>query len=137
MALKRQLRHFFIIGIGSVLIDALTYSYLLAHIDYSGSKAASFFAGTIFAYLANKFITFRRPEYSGLEIAKFAFLYLFTLILNVGVNKLAMLQLTAVSDSKVYDFVAGEVIVSLAFLTATCVSMTCNFIGQKFWVFKT
>ena len=120
--LKKELSRFLVAGFSAVGTDLLAYWILLHFFTHSFAKAISFICGTLVAFLINKYWTFEKKEHTYIEIVKFAFLYLVTLGINVGVNQLALVILPGY--------------VALAFLAATGASTILNFIGQKWWVFK-
>ncbi len=119
--LKNELGRFLIVGIAVVAADAIIYSSLLFFLRPWLSKAIAFICGTTVAYLANKFWTFRKPEHSHQELMKFVFLYLITIIVNVGANTLVL----SFNNS-----------FFVAYIMATGVSASLNFIGQKFFIFN-
>jgi len=122
--LKRELGRFLVAGFSAVGTDLTVYWLLLHVTSHSPAKTASFLAGTIVAYLINKFWTFEKHRHSYIEMTKFLALYLSTLAVNVGVNQLTLTVLPP------------SVNVPLAFLVATGCSTVLNFIGQKWWVFR-
>jgi putative flippase GtrA len=85
-----------------------------------------FLAGTLFAYFANRFWTFGHKPHPPGSSWRFAILYAATLVVNVFVNSLTLRLLA--------DMTA---IVQLAFLMATGISASLNFLGMKFFVFTT
>ena len=119
---KRQLSRFIIVGCAAVATDFIFYFFLISSITHTPAKTISFIAGTIVAYIFNKYWTFKRPKRSHAEIFQFFILYTITLGVNVGVN-------TAI----LYLFPKYTLI---AFFFATGTSTVLNFIGQKWWVFK-
>ena len=125
--LRREVAVFLAVGGATVLVDYLTYrALLLAGLEpVSLAKSLGFVAGTGFAYVANRCLTFaaRNQPLLG-TLWRFGVLYALTLGVNVGVNDL-LLQL------------AGERMhaVSFAFLAATATSATLNFVGMKRFVF--
>lgn len=120
--LKRQLPRFLVVGASAVAVDFLSYKVLLNFLDYAPAKTLSFIAGTVVAYIFNKYWTFNRPEHKHIEVAKFVILYSSTLAANVAVNAIFL------------NFFPSFLL--LAFLAATGTSTILNFIGQKWWVFK-
>jgi putative flippase GtrA len=89
------------------------------------AKATGFLIGTLFAYFANRFWTFgHKPHVPG-SVWRFAVLYASTLGANVLINSLALKLFT--------DEIAA---IPLAFLVATGVSASLNFLGMKFFVFR-
>lgn len=124
--IKRELSIFLVVGSLTVLVDFVVYRGLLwldvTSIDIA--KGISFLAGTVFAYFANRFWTFSHQSVASGSVWRFATLYLSTLIANIAVNALALAALVNVSSA-----------IQWAFLLATGVSATLNFIGMKYFVF--
>tara|TARA_E500000178_G_scaffold356622_1_gene436179 strand:- start:736 stop:1104 length:369 start_codon:yes stop_codon:yes gene_type:complete len=116
-----ELSRFVVSGILAITVDLLVYYILSNYLSYDLAKAISFICGTIAAFIANKYFTFRKYKKSNKEIWQFALLYLSTLTINVVINSLVL----DVSQ-----------IVILGFLVATACSAILNFLGQKFWVFR-
>lgn len=124
--IKREFGIFLIVGSLTVLVDFAVYRGLLwldiTSIDFA--KGVSFLAGTVFAYFANRFWTFGHQSIAAGSVGRFAALYLSTLIANIAVNALALKALIDAPSS-----------LQWAFLLATGVSATLNFLGMKFFVF--
>jgi putative flippase GtrA len=117
-----QLLKFVLAGLLSVSTDLASYFLLSQVLPINISKGLSFVLGSIVAYLINKYWTFQQPKVSKWEIFRFALLYLFSFIVNVASNHLA---LSFFGLPKIF-----------AFVLATGLSATINFLGQKFIVFK-
>lgn len=119
--LKKQLVRFFFAGITAVLVDFLVYIALLQIIDYVIAKAIGFISGTIVAFVLNKYWTFEDGKFIIGQPLRFALLYTITFfangVVNYGIKELYKNTL-------------------IAFLVATAVSTVLNFVGQKYWVFK-
>jgi len=120
--LKKELGRFFIAGCSAVATDLTVYYLLLSYFSHSPAKTISFLSGTIVAYLINKYWTFEKQAKSLREALSFLGLYLFTLLVNVSVNKFSL--------GIFPNFTL------LAFLLATGCSTVLNFLGQKYLVFK-
>lgn len=120
--LKKEMKRFLVAGISAVLTDLTVYYLLLNVMTHSPAKTLSFLAGTVVAYIINKYWTFEKHAKSYKEMGKFSALYISTLGANVAVNKASLIIFP--------DWVF------FAFLAATGTSTILNFIGQKFWVFK-
>jgi len=115
------------VGIGSVIIDFLTYMLLLTFsLPITASKVVAFITGSIFSFWGNRQITFRKSHKGLSGVFMFAGLYLMTLVLNAVVNAGALLLLP---EDIGLRFI-------LAFCVATFVSATINFIGMKFLIFN-
>lgn len=125
--IKRELALFLIVGSLTVIVDFMVYRSLvwagLVGIDMA--KTMSFLVATVFAYFANRFWTFGLKPYAPGSAWRFALLYAATLGANVFLNALA---LTLLADA------VGAI--HVAFLLATGVSATLNFLGMKLFVFK-
>lgn len=124
--ITKELRIFLVVGSLTVLLDYLVYragvwaGVPTVHL----AKAFGFVAGTFFSYLANRYWTFGNHNHAAGSLWRFAVLYAATLMLNTGVNGLVL-------------HVLGQlpIAVELAFLVATGLSATLNYIGMKYFVF--
>lgn len=127
--LNHETLRFLVVGCTTVAIDYSTYKLLLlAGLNLSLAKGISFLIGAIFAFYANKAITFQfagKPSVT--QFFRFALLYLTTLGLNVLCNRMALSTLAQL---------ISNFHVQLAFLFATGVSTVTNFLGMKFIVFR-
>ena len=119
--LKKELKRFLIAGLSAVGTDFMTYYIMLNFLHHDIAKILSFILGTIVAFIANKYWTFKRYKKSHKQILQFIILYSATLFVNVMINR------------SVLDFTE---LVFLALLIATGASTILNFVGQKWWVFK-
>ena len=89
------------------------------------AKAIGFLVGTIFSYFANRFWTFVHKPHAPGNAWRFVVLYTSTLGANVLINSLALKL-----------FADTLVTIQLAFLLATGVSASLNFLGMKLLVFR-
>lgn len=120
-----QVRRFLAVGATAVLVDSATYSLCLtADLPINLAKAAGFVAGTAFAYLANRFWTFQATARRG-ALRDFLLLYLATLAVNVAVNAVVIAWLGKSRPA-----------LAAAFVAATGVSATLNFLGLRYRVFR-
>lgn len=123
--IRRELSIFVVVGSLTVVLDfivyrCLTYFFLC---DVSLAKAIGFIGGCIFAYLANRFWTFRQQSAHLGSLWRFTLVYAISLVANVIINQ----GILSSWDSPAATYVA--------FLVATSVSATLNFIGMKWFVF--
>ena len=131
--MKRELTIFLIVGLSTVVIDFLIYCALM-HFKPLGfnsiniAKGIGFIGGTIFAYFANRFWTFQQQTTSPGNVTRFILVYILGLSANIAINYLSISWL---SDA----IIIPEYILLIAFVLATGVSATLNFIGMKFFVF--
>lgn len=125
--LRREISIFLLIGSTSVLIDFLIYSSLIhsAEVGVGLAKASSFLVGVLFTYFANRFWTFGHTTHQPDSLLRYGCLYIFTLSVNVIVNTVALRLLREV-----------HVAALLAFLAATGISASLNFLGLKWFVFR-
>jgi putative flippase GtrA len=157
--IKRELAIFLIVGTLTVMIDFLTYRGLVwaQLLSVDSAKGLGFLTGTLFAYFANRFWTFGHKNHIVGSIWRFIFLYTLTLSVNVLVNALLMtylpIQLPILLDmlkevtqlvminQSLYEqagvILNKEMTIKIAFLVATITSAALNFVGMKFFVFKT
>lgn len=124
--MTREFGIFLIVGSLTVAVDYSLYSLLLGLNTFSVdfAKGLGFLGGTLFAYLANRHWTFKRPTPVKGSLLRFFLLYASTLLVNVVINK-GCLALAPV----------GQASFAFAFLLATGVSAMLNFLGMKYLVF--
>ncbi len=122
-----QLARFLPIGAVTVAIDFLVYTLLLV-LDSQVwlAKSVSFVAGAVFAFYANRRITFHASDTGSKVVAAFIAVYLASLVINVVINSTVLNMLSSWKDISII----------IAWFIATCFSATFNFIGMKFSVFK-
>lgn len=123
--IKRELSIFLVVGCLTVALDFMVYRGL-SHFflcDISLAKAIGFIGGCIFAYLANRFWTFKQQSTRSGSLWRFTLVYAVGLVANVLINQ----GVLSSWDSPAALYVA--------FLVATGVSATLNFMGMKWFVF--
>lgn len=125
--IKRELVIFLIVGASTVLVDLMIYRGLIQFqiMKVDMAKATGFLVGTLFAYFANRFWTFGHKPHAPRSAWRFSVLYASTLGTNVLINAVALKLLADTA-----------VAFQLAFLFATGVSASLNFLGMKLFVFK-
>ncbi|MGE0409165.1 MAG: GtrA family protein [Amphiplicatus sp.] len=116
---------FLIVGGMTVLLDLIVYrAFAFIGVDVHAAKGIGFVAGTLFAYFANRLYTFSAKGGAAVFM-RFLALYATTLGCNVAVNAAALFALSSDTNA-----------VTIAFLIATGVSATLNFLGMKHLVFR-
>lgn len=123
--IKRELAIFLVVGCLTVALDftvyrSLTYFFLCC---ISLAKAIGFVSGCIFAYFANRFWTFKQRGTRSGSLWRFALVYAVGLVSNVLINQGILSSWNSLTALYV------------AFLVATGVSATLNFMGMKWFVF--
>jgi putative flippase GtrA len=122
---RQQVCRFLVVGSLTVLVDYAAYRAIVSLSSViDASKAIAFLTGTAFAYVVNRRFTFRSTAPHGSQLVRFLAVYLATLAANVAVNTVALGALHEVRHA-----------LTLAFIVATAVSATLNFLGMKFLVF--
>jgi putative flippase GtrA len=125
MRFSKEIRYFLIIGILTVLIDYMFYFLSIKFlINISKAKAFGFISGTVFAFLANRNITFKNHNNIWGHLYKFLILYSGTLFINVSTN-----------NSLLNWFSDFHFKVQLSFIIATSISAIINFVGMKYFIF--
>jgi putative flippase GtrA len=127
--LKHQLASFTGVGIFSLGIDALSYAFMInfTSLGMNFSKGASFFLGTLNSYFFNRSITFRSSIHHASGLSKHLSVYGFSAASNIFMNNFIFQALESIGFP--YAILFG-------FLSATAISVIINFIGLKFFVFK-
>jgi len=126
--LKRELVIFIVVGSLTFLIDYLVYTAMMTYMDLPVeiAKVIGIMAGTASAYVMNRLWTFNHTRYSLGSIGRFLLLYLVTLGLNVSINTGVLTLLNSVPSA-----------MFIAFTVAAGVAASLNFIGMRYFVFKT
>ncbi len=132
-SMRRELGIFLIVGLITVGIDFLSYHGFmyfqpLGLEDINLAKGFGFISGTVFAYFANRFWTFKQQNTSSGSLYRFAIVYIFSLVSNILVNYLCIKWFSGLT-------IASHVTLFIAFILATGFSAYLNFIGMKFFVF--
>lgn len=141
---SKQVTKFILAGISAVCVDLVVYYLLSQFLDVNLSKALGFASGTVVTYNLNKYWTWRQTEKNNMRLFWFLLLYAFSLLINVGVNSLALTYLPNTEilisikglSNTVKPLFAMKTDKFVAFFIATAVSSVFNFLGQKYWVFK-
>ncbi len=137
--LKKQLIKFITIGLLAALVDLACYYIFLNLLpekafSFMGNevfaKTISFLCGLTITYFFNKKWTWKQSGSSKRRFAKFVSLYGFSLVFNVAMNSILLyiLKSNAIFSELPYKYL-------IAFIGATGISASINFLGQKFWVF--
>lgn len=138
---QKQFIKFVLIGVLAVLVDLVCYYIFLSFFpEHIGSfftneilaKSCSFVCGSVVTYQLNKYWTWKQKDKSNKRFAKFFFLYIISLLINVFVNSGSLYLLL---NEPSLQFLPRKYLI--AFIMATGVSAFFNFLGQKWWVFKT
>ena len=125
--LEYEVARFLIVGGTTVLIDLICYFILIyMGFDTPLSKGVSFSVGAVFAYFANRNYTFKSAINGLFSFSVFTLLYLSTLFVNIVSNEIVLKLTIHINNA-----------LMIAFLVATSLSATLNFIGMKYMIFPT
>ena len=125
MKITKEVRNFLIVGILTILIDYLVYSFSRKLNIYTPqAKVFGFISGTIFAFFANRNITFKNHNNKWEQLIKFFILYCATLIINILIN-----------DKFLYYLFEYHYKFQFSFIVATTSSAIINFVGMKYFIF--
>lgn len=126
--LKRELVVFIIVGSLTFLVDYLVYTSVLAyiHLPVELAKVIGIMAGTTSAYVMNRLWTFNHTRYSLGSIGRFLLLYVVTLGINVAINTGVLAILNGMPAAT-----------GIAFTIAAGIAASLNFIGMRYFVFRT
>ena len=122
-ALAKQIAYFLGCATIATLTDGVAYYLLLMILPYSVAKGCSFILCATVAFQLNKRFTFAGKKVDKHTISRFSLLYSSTFFVNIGVNKLALMMMPTFT--------------LVCFASAAAMTMLCNFLGQKFFVFRT
>ena len=125
--IKRELAIFLVVGTSTVLVDFISYRGLIGFqvMEVDMAKATGFLVGTLFAYFANRYLTFGNKSHFSNSVWRFSALYASTLVANVLINALLLNLLADVAFA-----------IQFAFLLATGITACLNFLGMKLYVFR-
>jgi len=131
--IKRELGIFLVVGLLTVGIDFVIYRGFI-YLQPFGlesvniAKGIGFISGTLFAYFANRFWTFQQQTTGSGSVLRFIMVYILGLVANIAVNYLCIEWFSSPT-------IALDYTLFIAFIIATGVSATLNFMGMKFFVF--
>jgi putative flippase GtrA len=131
--IRREIAIFLVVGILTVAIDFSVY-YSLIYLGFDSvniAKGMGFIGGSIFAYFANRFWTFKDQDTRSGSILRFAMVYIVGLNANVLINHFSIFMFNHFVSHNDYSRV-----IFCAFVLATGVSAALNFLGMKFFVFS-
>jgi putative flippase GtrA len=122
---KKELGKFLIVGSSTVVVDYISYmGALVLGVNTPFAKTFGFLVGTTCAYFANRFWTFDAGQTEKSTLLPFLIVYAISLVVNVAVNQTLV------------NFFSFPGSLTFAFVVATGISATMNFIGMKFFVFN-
>lgn len=121
---------FLLVGIINTLVGAGTMFllYNLAQCSYWLSSAANYLVGGAVSFLLNKYFTFRKKAWSWKELLKFTMTVALCYLISYGAAKPLVTHLLSGSTVRVQE--------NIAMLTGMCLYTGLNYLGQRFFAFK-
>ncbi len=122
-AIVSEIGRFGLVGIMSVIIDAVVY-FMCINMDFlspENAKRTGFVSGAIFGFFMNRDFTFRVETKNLKQPIRFAGLYMTSFLANSLSHDLIFLQFQ---------------VPFLSFIIATAVSTIINYVGQRYYVFR-
>lgn len=126
---KTFLKFVFVGVINTIFGTAVMFLlYNVAGCSYWVSSASNYIFGSILSYFLNKHFTFQNKEKGFRVVFRFAINISVCYLLAYGLAKPAMYYILAGAETKIKD--------NVAMLTGMCLFVGFNYIGQRFFAFK-
>lgn len=121
---------FIIVGIINTLfgISIMFVFYNVFHFSYWLSSASNYFFGSILSYLLNRYFTFNNRVKSYKTIFRF--------ILNISVCYLVAYGIAKPISEVLLSSFSQNIQVNMAMLIGMCLFVGLNYIGQRYFVFR-
>lgn len=118
------------VGIANTLFGTgiMFLFYNVFHLGYWVSSASNYIFGSILSYFLNKYFTFQNKNKSPRILAKFVVNISACYLLAYGAAKPVVRYLLGGYPVALQD--------NLAMVAGMCVFVGLNYLGQRFWVFK-
>ena len=132
-----QAAKFMVVGVLNTVVDfgvanlLIVLTGIAVGLEVTAFKAIAFLVALINSYFWNKFWTFRKKEGGGVgEFSQFLLVSVVGFGINVGTAFFVINIISPVANLSPAQWA------NIGFLSATFLSLTWNFLGYKFWVFK-
>lgn len=121
---------FILVGIANTLFGTIIMFvfYNVFNLNYWVSSISNYVFGSILSYFLNKRFTFKNKSKDRKTLVKFIVNISFCYLIAYGVARPFMRMILVGYTSKVQD--------NFAMFTGMCVFVLLNYIGQRFWTFK-
>lgn len=121
---------FLLVGVANTLFgSAVMFGlYNIAHCGYWVSTAANYIFGSVLSYFLNKYFTFQYQEKSVKVLMKFTVNIVLCYLIAYGMAKPLVRMLTVGANQRIQD--------NVSMLVGMGVFVVLNYIGQRFWAFK-
>ena len=121
---------FIIVGVANTIFGTgiMFVFYNVFHLNYWISSCSNYFFGSILSYFLNKYFTFKSQNNNRKTMVKFVLNIAVCYLLAYGISKPLLAQILSR-----YDKVFQE---NIAMIFGMCLFVGLNYLGQRFWVFK-
>lgn len=122
---------FLMVGVVNTLVGCGTMFllYNLAHCSYWLSSAANYVVGGIVSFFLNKYFTFQNKGWSWKQVGKFILNVSVCYLLAYGLAKPLVLALLSGQTVSIQE--------NVAMLVGMCLYTGLNYLGQRFFAFRT
>lgn len=129
--IDEKLLKFIVVGVINTLVGmAIMFGlYNLAHCSYWVSSAANYILTSILSYFLNKYFTFQNKEKSARQVVRF--------VINIAVCYLIAYGVAKPLTFAVLGGFGEQVQTNVAMLAGMCFFTALNYLGQRFFAFKT
>ncbi len=121
---------FILVGVVNTLFGTaiMFVFYNVFHLSYWISSASNYIFGSILSFFLNKYFTFRSRANSVKGVLKFTVNIIVCYLLAYSVAKPLVIQILSDYPQTLQD--------NIAMLVGMCLFVALNYIGQRFFVFK-
>lgn len=129
--LDRTFWKFILVGVVNTLFGTgiMFLFYNVFHLSYWISSASNYFFGSILSYFLNRMFTFRSNSHTKKTLPRF--------VINISLCYLVAYGLAKPLVVYILSNAATNVQENIAMLVGMCLFVELNYIGQRFFVFKT
>lgn len=129
--LDRTFWKFILVGVINTLFGTgiMFLFYNVFHLSYWISSASKYFFGSILSYFLNRMFTFRSSGHTKETLPRF--------VINISLCYLVAYGLAKPLVVYILSNVATNIQENIAMLVGMCLFVGLNYIGQRFFVFKT
>lgn len=122
---------FLLVGVVNTIVGCGTMFllYNLAHCSYWLSSAANYVVGGIVSFFLNKYFTFQNKGWSWKQVGKFILNVSVCYLLAYGLAKPLVLALLSGQSVSIQE--------NVAMLVGMCLYTGLNYLGQRFFAFRT
>ena len=122
---------FILVGVANTLFGTgiMFLFYNVFHLSYWISSASNYFFGSILSYFLNRMFTFRSSGHTKETLPRF--------VINISLCYLVAYGLAKPLVVYILSNAATNIQENIAMLVGMCLFVGLNYIGQRFFVFKT